>query len=159
MLLYHWAVRDLTFRAGANIKLVTVDQPLQRIFEAAPGAFSYEPIALIEFGIGSYFFSPLNALLGFLLAILIGLNITLSYLGIIRQRSCEIGTGTGILAAISSLAVGGTCCAPVIFIALGITANATLLAALPWLLPLGTIFLLVSIVYLTERIKLYTLTT
>jgi hypothetical protein len=129
-----------------------VDQPLQRIFESAPGTFSYEPIALVEFGFGSYLFSPINTLLGVFLAILVGLDISLSYFGIIEQRSCEIGAGTGILAAVSALVTGSACCAPVAFLIFGITANATLLAVIPWLLPIGMILLLASVVYLAVHI-------
>jgi hypothetical protein len=148
---YFWAIQDLTFRS-ANLTLRVVNQPLQRISEPAPGAFSYEPIALVEFGFGTYLFSPLDASLGLFLATLVGLNISLSYFGLVEQCSCEIGTGIGVIAAVSALITGTACCAPVIFIIFGITANATLLAILPWLLPGGIILLLASVVYLAVQI-------
>ena len=148
---YLWAIQDLTFRS-ANLTLIIVEQPLQRMSEPAPGMFSYEPIALIEFGFGTYLFSPFNTSLGIFLATLVGLNISLSYFGIVEQRSCGIGAGTGVLAAFSALITGSACCAPVILIIFGITANATLLAAIPWLLPGSMVLLLVSGVYLAVQI-------
>jgi hypothetical protein len=150
--LYSVAIGDLSLRRGADIGLVAVDRPLVRLLEQAPGAFSFEPILLVQFGLGTYLFSPINAALGLLIALLVGLNMALSRVAIAQPRSCGIGAGSGLFASIPALLAGGACCAPVVFIALGITASGTLLALVPWLLPLGLLLLAASAIYLAGQI-------
>lgn len=149
---YLWAIQDLAFRRGVNIDIFVVDRPLSRVFEPAPGTYSYEPIALIEFGFGTLLLSPINMLLGLSLAVLVGLNLALTYLAITQPKSCGISAGSGVLAAVPALLAGSACCAPFILIALGITATGSLLATLPILLPIGFLMLLISLVYLVQKI-------
>jgi hypothetical protein len=151
--IYLWAVGDLAFRTDADTGLFVVDQPLARMFEQAPGTFSYEPIMLVKFGVGTFLFSPIDATLGLLLAVLVGFNMALSYLAIVQPQSCGIGAGSGVLASIPALLAGSACCAPVLLIVLGITASGTLLAVLPWLLPLGVVLLVASLLYLAGQIN------
>ena len=149
-----WAIGDLAFRSSAGRRLFVVDEPATRMFERAPGAFSYEPIAFVEFGIGTYLFSPINVGIGLSIAILVGVNMMVSYLAIRQPKSCGIGAGSGVLASVPALLAGSACCAPVLLIVLGITASGTLLAVLPWLLPLGIVLLLSSLAYLAGKIDL-----
>lgn len=149
-----WAIGDLAFRSDAGRRLFVVDEPTTRLFERAPGAFSYEPIALVEFGIGTYLFSPINVSIGLVIAVLVGFNMMLSYLAVVQPKSCGIGAGSGVLASIPALLAGSACCAPVVLIVLGITASGTLLAVLPWLMPLGVVLLGSSLVYLVGKIDI-----
>ncbi len=152
--MFLWAIGDLAFRSSAGRRLFVVEEPARRLFERAPGAFSYEPIAFVEFGIGTYLFSPINVGIGLSIAVLVGANMMLSYLAIVQPKSCGIGAGSGIVASVPALLAGSACCAPVLLIVLGITASGTLLAVLPWLLPLGVVLLLSSLAYLAGKIDL-----
>lgn len=152
LVLYVVAIGDLSLRLGTDIGLVVVDRPLVRLFEQAPGAFSFEPILLVQFGLGTYLFSPINAALGLSIAVLVGLNVALSRVAIAQPNSCGIGAGSGLIASIPALLAGGACCAPVVLIVLGITASGALLAILPWLLPLGIVLLVASLVHLAAQI-------
>jgi hypothetical protein len=149
---YLWAIQNLAFRRGAKMGVMVVESPLQRMFEIAPGAFSYEPILLLKFGFGTYLFSPINTVLALALASLVGVNLALSYLAITQPKSCRLSVGSGVLASLPALLAGGACCAPVLLIVIGITATGPLLAVLPWLLPLGVVLLLVSLIYLAGKI-------
>lgn len=152
LVVYLWAIGDLAFRGSATNETFVVDRPLDRMFETAPGAFSFEPIALVEFGIGTFLFSPFNTGIGLVLGILVGINTTLSYLAIRQPRSCGLAAGSGVLAAIPALLAGSACCAPAILIVLGIVATGTLLTILPLLLPIGFVLLVASLVYLAGHI-------
>lgn len=149
---YLWAIQDVSFRLGTGFSMMVVEQPRTRMFEPAPGTYAFEPIALIEFGVGTLLVSPINAGIGLFLAVLVGINLALSYLAITQPKSCGIGAGSGVMAALPALLAGSACCAPVILIVLGITASGALLATLPLLLPLGLFFLFASLVYLAGKI-------
>jgi hypothetical protein len=152
LVVYLWAIQDLAFRRGVDVSVLVVDRPLQRMLESAPGAFSYEPIMLLEFGFGTFLFSPINTALGLGLALLVGINLALSYLAITQPKSCGLSAGSGVLAAVPALLAGSACCAPVVLIVLGITATGPILAVLPWLLPLGVVLLIASLVYVAGKI-------
>jgi hypothetical protein len=154
LLIYLWMIGDLSIRSGTGIGLFIVDHPFRRMFEQAPGAFSYEPILLLRFGAGTYLFSPINASLALSIAILVGLNIALSYLAIMQPKSCGLGVGTGIFASIPALVAGSACCAPILLVVFGITATGTILTVLSWLLPIGLLLLIASLVYLAGQIHL-----
>ena len=151
-LVYLSAVGHLTIQPGIGFEVMVVQDPLARMFESGPGRFSYEPIAMIDLWLARYQFSPLNTIIGIVLAGLVGLNLGLSYLAVVQPRACGLGTGSGVLAAIPALLAGGACCAPVILLVLGITAGGMLLTVISWLLPVGVVLLVGSLVYLALQI-------
>lgn len=146
-----WAIGDLRFQS-VGFDLLLVNEPFARTFESAPGAYIHEPIALVDLWVVRLLFSPLNVLLGFVISALAGLNLALSYLAVTQPKSCGVGATTGVFASIPALLAGSACCAPVLFIVLGITASSTLLTLFTWLLPIAVGLLLASLVYLTGKI-------
>ncbi|MEM4781839.1 MAG: hypothetical protein QXG03_09805 [Halalkalicoccus sp.] len=120
-------IGDLSLQSGAGLSMLVVEEPLARALEPAPGPFAYEGIVILDLGVARYLFSPINALLGLGLAVLVGLNLALSYLAITQPRSCGIGAGTGLVASVPALLSGSACCAPVVLIVLGIQASGLLL--------------------------------
>lgn len=153
IVVYLYAIGDLSYQPGVGHQLIFVDHPLHRMFEPGPGRFSYEAVALIDVWTIRYLFSPLNLLLGFLLSVLVGINLGLSYLAVIQPKACGIGTGSGILASIPALLAGSACCAPVILVVFGITASGTLLSLISWLVPIGFMLLIVSLIYMARQIN------
>ena len=148
---YLYATGDLA-TTGAGWSVTTVPEPLTRTFEPGPGPFRYEPIALVDLGTFRLLFSPLNAGLAVALATLVGVNLALSYLAVRQPASCGIGAGSGVFAAVPALLSGSACCAPVLLLVLGIQASGLLLTAVVWLLPLGIVALIGTLVYLGGRI-------
>lgn len=150
--IYLYAIGNLSYQPGIGRSMFVVDQPVTRMFEPGPGRFVYEPIAVIDLWTVTYLFSPLNTLIGGFLAVLVGLNLGLSYLAVVQPKSCGLGTSSGILASVPAVLAGGACCAPVVLIVLGITAGGTLLTAITWLLPVGVLLLIGSLIYLSRQI-------
>lgn len=151
LLAFLYALRDLSLGA-AGTGVIVVDDPLSRMVEPGPGAFTYEPVAFVEFGVGALLFSPINTFLGLGLAVLVGANLALSYLAIAQPASCGVGASTGVLAAVPALLGGSACCAPVVLIVLGIQAGALTASLFGWLLPLGTALLVVTLVYVAGKV-------
>lgn len=153
LLVYLWAIGEFRLHRWTAIDWMVVDEPGHRMFEAGPGTYAYEPIAIIEFGYGTFLFSPINTMLGMGIALLVGANMVLSYLAISNPKACGYRSGAGILAAFPALLVGSACCAPAILLVLGIMATGTILAILPWLLPIGIVGLLASLFYVAGTIQ------
>jgi hypothetical protein len=147
-----YALGDLSVRPGIGTGLIVVEEPLSRAFEPGPGPFAYEGIAVVDLGVARYLFSPVNLLLGLGLSALVGLNLALSYLAVTQPNSCGIGAGTGLVASVPALLSGTACCAPVVLLVLGIQASALVLSLFVWLLPIGVVALLASLVYVVTKV-------
>lgn len=148
-----WMMQNVFIEMSAGFSLsVPVSDPVSRMFQRAPGPFAFEPIAIVELGAFTWLFSPLNTLIGLVLSTLVGLNLALTYLSVAQPKSCGIGAGSGILASIPALLAGSTCCAPVILVVFGIQASGVLLTAFSWLLPVGVLLLLGSLVYVSGKV-------
>jgi len=131
---------------------VPVSDPLSVMFQRGPGLFSFEAIAVIELGVVSWTFSPLNTALGLGVAVLVGVNLGMTYLAVTQPKSCGIGTSSGILASVPALLAGGACCAPVVAIVFGIQMSATLVTTFTWMLPAGAALLVVTLVYVAGKV-------
>lgn len=153
LLAFLYMMTDIAINTDAGFGIsVPVSDPLSRMFQQGPGQFSFEGIALIEMGVATWAFSPINTLIGASLSILVGLNLALTYLAITQPKSCGIGTGSGVLASVPALLAGSACCAPVIAIAFGIQMSGILLSAFTWLLPVSISLLLGSLVYVAGKV-------
>jgi hypothetical protein len=153
LLLYLWLLQNLFVGTGYGIGIEVVSEPLDRLFRSGPGTYGYEAIARVDLARVRLLFSPMNTAIGGAVALLVGANLTLSYLAVVQPRSCGIGAGTGLLASVPALLTGGTCCAPVLLLVLGVTASGTLLSLLSWLLPVGVVLLIASLIYLAGQIS------
>ena len=148
---YLWAIADLTVQSTPGIT-VDIVASADRAFQRGPGRFAFEGIAIVDLGVARYIVSPVNTTIALGVGSLVGLNVSLSYLAYTRPSACGIGGSTGLLAAIPAAVSGGACCAPVLFIVLGVTATSTTLAVVTWLLPVSVAILLGTLVYLAEQI-------
>lgn len=147
-----WVLGDIVVHSGAGVSVFVAENPLSRAFRPAPGAFLFQPVALLELGVLLWEFSPLNTLLGLAIASLVGLNLAFSYLAVTQPRSCGLSTSAGVFASIPGLLAGSTCCAPVILLVFGIQASGILLTAFVWLLPASIALLLSTLVYVAGKV-------
>lgn len=148
-----WMMQNVFVEFDAGFSLsVPVREPLARMFERSTGQYAFEPIAIVELGVITWLFSPLNTLIGLALAVLVGLNLALTYLALRQPKSCGIGATTGILASVPALLAGSACCAPIIVVILGLQISGLVLAAFTWLLPIGAAMLVGSLVYIAAKV-------
>lgn len=148
-----WMMQNMFvgFDAGFSLSVPVAD-PLSRMFQQSTSQYAFEPIAVIELGVVTWLFSPLNTLIGLTLAVLVGLNLALTYLAVRQPKSCGIGASTGIIASIPALLAGSACCAPIIVVILGIQMSGVLLTAFTWLLPVGAAMLVGSLFYIAGKV-------
>ncbi|MCL7419684.1 MAG: hypothetical protein M8364_02095 [Methylobacter sp.] len=141
-LLYLLAIGDLDFHSfSSNMALTWSGQPLDLLFKSrAP--FYFEAIAVVEFFFLTYLFSPLNLLLAVTLALLVGLNVTTSYIGFVQPKVCRGRPAAGLLTSLPALLAGSACCGPLLLVLLGIQATAALVAFFSLLVPVSILLLL-----------------
>lgn len=152
LFVFLWLLGDLILASEAGYSVFVADDPQGRALRPAPGAFLFQPVAVLELGVVIWEFSPLNTLLGAGLATLVGLNLAVSYLAVTQPRSCGLSSGAGVVASIPGLLAGSTCCAPVLLLVLGIQASGLVLAAFAWLLPVSVLLLVSTLVYVAGRV-------
>lgn len=151
LLAYLWAIDKLHFeRTGFDVTAAA--DPLAAFFRQSFGTFTYEPVVLVRFGIGTYQFS-MNTLLGLGIAVLVGISLGVSYLAWRQPASCGIGSqSAGLLAGIPALLSGTACCAPVIFLVLGVQVTGAMLTAFEFLLPIAIALLVGSLLLVGRQV-------
>lgn len=149
--LYSYSTGSLVFTGRPGFDLQVVADPLARAVQQT-GTFSFEPVARVQaFGV-SYLFSPLDVALALLLAVLVGVNLAVSYLGLVQPRACGLAPSSGVLAAFPALLSGAACCGPIIFVALGVQATGVLLTGVQYLIPVSIVLLVASLLVVGQRI-------
>jgi hypothetical protein len=145
---YLWLTNRLSVRGDLGVGLTVVEEPLGRVLERTE-QLQFEPIALVDLWYVRLLISPIDGPVGLVLAVLVGLNLAIAYLALVQPKACGMSAGAGSAAAVPALLSGSACCAPVIVIALGVQIGATALTVLPWLLPLGALLLVGSLLYVS----------
>lgn len=153
LVLFLFILENLAVVPGVGLSIEVVDAPLTQMLRPAPGAFLFEPIALLQAGVVVWEFSPLNTVSGLSIALLVGVNLSVSYLAITQPRACGMSTGAGVLASLPALLAGSACCAPVIFLVVGIQVTGTLITAFSLLLPVSIFLLIATLIYVSGKIS------
>lgn len=151
LVVYSVAVGDLSLGRGNEFSVLLVDQPLDRVFMSR-GFFSFEPIALVDAGGLQYLFSPIDLLLALGLAVLVGLNLGLTYLGLVQPKACGLEASSGVFAAIPALLSGAACCGPAILVVVGIQATGLLIAGFQLLVPIAVAMLIASLLLVGRQV-------
>lgn len=149
--LYSYMTGALSATGRPGFEVQVVADPLTRALQQT-GFFSFEPVARVQALGFSYLFSPVEGSLAFVLAILVGVNFAISYLGLVQPSACGLAPSSGIFAAFPALLSGAACCGPLIFIVLGIQATGALFAGVQLLLPLSILLLVASLLVVGQRI-------
>lgn len=151
LLLYLVATRTLLPGTG-RVGLLVTDRPLELLLRRN-GLVSFEPLARVDLGVATLLVSPVELLLAGGVAALVGLNVGLSYLAWRQPAACGISPGTGLLAAVPALLSGSACCAPVLFVVLGLQVSGLALATLEVLLPVSVALLVASLLLVGRRVQ------
>lgn len=151
LVFYLFAVGHLT-RGDGRFGILIVPNAFTRFFQPSFNAFSFEPVARIQLGVVEYLFS-LNTIIGIVLALLVGLNIAITYLAWRQPKACGIGSSSaGIVAGIPALLSGAACCGPILLIIIGIQATGILVTAFELLLPGAALLLLASLLLIGRQV-------
>jgi len=152
LLVYLWAIGHLAPGMG-GYELMVVPDPVGSFLRPALGPFSFTPVARVTVGPVTYLFS-LNTLLGLGLALLVGMNLALTFLAWTQPQACGVGqSSTGALASLPALLSGTACCGPVVLIAFGVQASGVLLTTFQYLLPVAALLLVASLVLVGRQIE------
>lgn len=137
---YLWVIGHLAPGLGGYGVSVVAD-PLTKFLRPELGPFSFTPVARVMLGPVTYLFS-LNSVVGLVIAMLVGLNLALTFLAWTQPKACGIEeSSTGVLASLPALLSGTACCGPVVLFVLGIQASGILITAFQLLLPVAALVL------------------
>ncbi len=149
LLLFMVALQDIS-RGGRSLQFLTTDWT--RMFERT-GTVTFEPIAQLTLPGLTILLSPLNILMGAVIALLVGLNLAVTYIAFRQPRACSFNRSTGILASFPALLAGSACCAPAIVLILGIQVSSLFMTVFQVLIPASVVLLLVTLKLILDRTK------
>lgn len=141
------ALQDLTL-GGRSFDLLTADPA--RMFDRT-GTFTFEPVLQVTVPGATLLVSPLNMFLGLILAVLAGLNLSVTVLAFREPAACRFNRSGGVLAGLPALLAGGACCAPSILMLLGLQASSLLIAVQRVLLPVSFVLLAITLKLVLDR--------
>jgi len=148
---YLFLIGDLSYVAansGFAVEFGSLSNAFRRV-----SAFYFEPVASVSAGPVFLLVSVGNLLIGGSIAVLVGANLTFTYVSIRNPSACSARNKTGLLSAVPALAAGTACCAPTIFIVLGIQASAGLLALQSLALPVSVALLVVALSMVAPKVN------
>lgn len=149
LLVYLWVIGHLAPGLG-GFGVTVVADPLAKLLRPELGPFMFTPVALVQVGPLTYLAS-FNTVLGLGIAVLVGLNLALTYLAWTQPEACGIGeSSSGVLASLPALLSGTACCGPVLLLVVGIQASGILITTFQYLVP-GAILVLVGSLVLVGR--------
>ena len=148
---YLFIIGDLSYVAGGagfSVEFGSLSNVFRRV-----STFYFEPVASVAVGPVFLLVSVGNLLIGGVVAALVGANLTFTYVSIRNPSACSARNKTGLLSAVPALAAGTACCAPTIFIVLGIQASAGLLALQSLALPVSVALLVVALSMVAPKVN------
>lgn len=152
LVVYLWVIGHLAPGLGGYGVSVVAD-PLDTFLRPALGPFSFTPVASVMLGPVTYLFS-FNTVLGLGIAVLVGLNLALTFLAWTQPKACGLEeSSTGVLASLPALLSGTACCGPVVLLVLGIQASGILVTAFQFLLPVAALVLVGSLVLVGRQVE------
>jgi hypothetical protein len=152
--LYLYILGHLRFTGGGGFDYVAVSDPLSRMFQTT-GTLAFEPVVGVVVGPIELLVAPVNVAIGAMLAVLVGVNLAVSYLAWRNPAACDVGSGgktSGLLAGLPALLSGTACCGPVVLIALGVQASGVIVASFGFLVPAAALLLVGSLVYVGRNV-------
>jgi len=149
LLAYLFIIGDLSFTGGSGfaVEFGSLSNAFRRI-----STFYFEPVASVAAGPVFLLVSVGNLVIGGTIAALVGANLTFTYVSVRNPSACSARNKTGLLSAIPALAAGTACCAPTIFLVLGIQASAGLLALQSLALPASVALLAVALSMVAPKV-------
>jgi hypothetical protein len=145
LLLFQVAIADLTIDGAARPASMFVVGNWQDLAFRTRAPFQFEAVAIVEAPFLVWLVSPMNIAIGLALGLLTGVQIALVRIARHCAVSCGLKPAAGVLAAVPGLLAGSACCAPILFILLGVQVTASLITLMGLLVPAAFVFLLVGV--------------
>lgn len=147
LILFLVALQDISL-GGRGFQLLSTEWT--RMFDRS-GAITFEAVAQVTVPGLTILLSPLNILIGVVLAVLAGLNLAVTWMAFRQPQACGFNRSTGILASIPALLAGSACCAPAIILILGLQISSLFVTVFQVLIPASAVLLLVTLVMILRR--------
>lgn len=147
LVLFLVALQDIS-RGGRGFQLLSAEWT--RMFDRT-GAITFEPIAQVTVPGLTILLSPLNILIGVVIAVLAGLNLAVTWMAFRQPKACRFNRSTGILASVPALLAGSACCAPAIILILGLQLSSLFVTVFQVLIPVSAALLLITLALILHR--------
>jgi hypothetical protein len=140
MLLYLFMIGDIDIGSREWRWMILPIDSMQPL--AQRSLMHFEAVAMVELGWLIVLISPVNIVISSILGMLLALNVH----GVMsmRTRACQLSKSRSSLSALPALLTGGACCAPSLFLVLGISGLGALISYINWLLPISALLLLLN---------------
>ena len=145
------AVADLTIDGVSRPTSMFVVPNWESLLLRERAPFQFEAVAILESPYLVWLISPMNIALGMALGLLTGLQVALVRIARRCAVACGLSPATGVLAGLPGLLAGSACCAPILFVLLGVQVTASLVTFMGLMIPAAFAFLLVGMA-LTLRV-------
>lgn len=118
------------------------------------GFLTFEPIYQLTAPGLTVFVSPINIVVGLILSVLVGLNLSVTILAFQQPAACDFNRTSGILASIPGLLAGGACCAPTLVLVFGLQMSAFVVTLSQWMIPIAFGLLVLTLILILKRTNL-----
>jgi hypothetical protein len=145
------AVADLTIDGVSRPTSIFVVPNWEGLLLRERAPFQFEAVAILEAPYLVWLISPMNIAIGLALGLLAGLQIALVRIARRCAVACGLSPATGVLAGLPGLLAGSACCAPILFVLLGVQVTASLVTLMGLMIPAAFVFLLAGMA-LTLRV-------
>ena len=151
LVLFLVAIADLTIDAAWRPASLLVVANWEGLILRQQAPFQFEAIAILKLPFIVWLVSPMNMAIGVALGLLTGLQIALVRIARRCAIACGLSPVTGVVAGLPGLLAGSACCAPLLFLLLGIQVTASLVTLMGLLIPAAFLFLVAGLA-LTLRV-------
>lgn len=149
LVLFLIALQDVSL-GGGGVEFLAVEW--SRVFDRT-GALTFEPIARLTLPGLTVLVSPINILIGAVVASLAGLNLAITYIALRQPAVCSFNRSTGLFASLPALLAGSACCAPAIVLILGLQVSSLFITVFQILIPVSILLLLISLKLMLDRTR------
>lgn len=149
LVLFLIALQDVSL-GGDGVEFLAVEW--SRMF-GRTGALTFEPIARLTVPGLTILISPINILIGAVVASLAGLNLAITYIALRQPAVCSFNRSTGIFASLPALLAGSACCAPAIVLILGLQVSSLFITVFQILIPVSVLVLLIALKLILDRTR------
>ena len=147
VLVFQYAISDLTIDATSRSFSFFALSNWQEVVFRQRVPFQFESIAVLEGPFFTWLLSPVNLAFGLVLGALTGAQIALTSVARKCAVSCGLSPAAGLFAGLPGLLAGSACCAPILFVLLGIQLTASLVTLMGLMVPIAFVLLLGGLAY------------
>lgn len=151
LLAFQVALGDMTLDATVRPAFLAVMPDWASLALRQRTPFQFEAVAVAEMPFVVWLVSPLNLAIGIILGLLTGVQIALVRIARRCATACGLSPASGVLAGLPGLLAGSACCAPLLFLLLGLQVTASLVTLMGLLIPAAFLFLAIGL-FLTLRV-------